>query len=124
MEHILLADHNPDLCSALRLLLKTRFGLELIVEASDMEQVLTQVEASLPDCIILDWELPGYPTRKRVPLLRALVPGLRVIALSIRPESKQAALQEGVDAFVCKTESPVVILEEIRKICQLEEKRH
>ena len=124
MEHILLADHNPDLRSALRLLLKTRFGLELIVEASDMEQVLTQVEASLPDCIILDWELPGYPTRKRVPLLRALVPGLKVIALSIRPESKQAALQEGVDAFVCKTESPVVILEEIRKICQLEEKRH
>jgi len=123
MERILLADQNSSLRSALRLLLRTRFGLESILEASDMEHVLAQVEDSRPDCLILDWELAGQPTRQRVSVLQALVPGLKVIALSMRPESKQAALEEGVDAFICKTESPVVILDEIRKICQLEEKR-
>lgn len=123
MERILLADQNPSLRSALSLLLKTRFGLESILEASDMEHVLAQVEDSRPDCIILDWELAGQPAHERVSVLRALVPALKVIALSMRPESKPAALEGGVDAFICKTESPAVILEEIRKICQLEEKR-
>jgi CheY-like chemotaxis protein len=124
MERILLADDNPDLRSALRLLLETRFHIELIVEARDMEHVLTQVEDSRPDCIILDWELPGRPTRSRVAVLRSLVPGLKVIAFSARPESKQSALKEGVEAFVSKAESPLVVLDRLQKICQSVQSRH
>lgn len=123
MKRILLAEENPNLRSALRLLLKTRFGVEQIVEARDMEHVLAQVKAWRPDCIILDWELPGSPSRERVSVLRALVPALKVIALSIRPESKAAALEEGVETFVCKTESPDVILESIQNIFQLAAQR-
>jgi DNA-binding NarL/FixJ family response regulator len=118
MECILLADDNPNLCSALRLLLETRLKLVLIVEARDMEHVLAQVEDARPDCVILDWELPGRPTRERVSVLRALVPGLKVIALSARPESKQAALAEGAEAFVSKADSPLVILDKIQRMCQ------
>jgi DNA-binding NarL/FixJ family response regulator len=86
-----------------------------------MEHVLAQVEDSHPECIILDWELPGRPTRERVTVLRALVPGLKVIALSARPESKTEADSERVDAFLCKTEPPEQIMEVIRKICQKED---
>jgi len=120
MKRILLADDNADLRSALRLMLETRLGFELITEARDMEHVLAQVEDSRPDCIILDWELPGRPTRERVTVLRALVPGLKVIALSARPESKTDAELEGTNAFLCKTESPEQILKIIRKICREE----
>jgi DNA-binding NarL/FixJ family response regulator len=74
MKRVLLADDNPGLRSALRLLLETRLEFELIVEARDMEHVLAQVEDSRPDFIILDWELPGRPTRERVSVLRTLVP--------------------------------------------------
>ena len=118
MERILLADDNFDLRSALRLLLETRLRVKLIVEARDMENVLAKLEDLHPDCIILDWELPGRPTRKRVTVLRTLVPGLKVVALSARPESKQSALKEGVDGFISKTESPSVILDKLQKICQ------
>ena len=120
MKRILLADDNTDLRSALRLMLETRFGLELIMEARDMEHVLAQVEDSRPECIILDWELPGRPTRERGTVLRALGPGLKVIALSARPESKTDAELEGTNAFLCKTESPEQILKIIRKICREE----
>ena len=118
MERILLADDNPNLRSALRLLLETRLKLVLIVEARDMEHVLAQVEDARPDCVILDWELPGRPTRERVSVLRALVPSLKVIALSARPESKQTALAEGAEAFVSKADSPLVILDKIQRMCQ------
>lgn len=122
-KRILLADDNPGLRSALRLLLETRLELELIVEARDMEHVLAQVEDARPDCVILDWELPGRPTRARVAVLRALVPRLKVIALSARPESRQEALSEGVEAFIAKNEAPMTILGKIQKIYQEHEKQ-
>jgi DNA-binding NarL/FixJ family response regulator len=117
MERILLADDNPDLRSALRLLLETRLTLELIVEARDMEHVLAQVEDSRPHCIILDWELPGRPTRERVSVLRALVPNLKVIAISARPESSRTALADGADEFIYKSEAPLMILDKLQKVC-------
>jgi DNA-binding NarL/FixJ family response regulator len=119
MGRILLADDNPDLRSALRLFLETRLDFELIVEARDMEHVLAQVEDSRPDCIILDWELPGRPIHERVAVLRSLVHDLKVIAFSARPESKQSALDQGVDAFVSKHESPVIVLDKLQRIGQL-----
>lgn len=118
MKRILLADDNPELRSALRLLLETRLDFELIVEARDMEHVLAQVEDARPDCVILDWELPGRPTRERVSVLRTLVPHLKVIAFSARPESKETALAEGAEAFLSKDEPPILILDNIQKICQ------
>jgi DNA-binding NarL/FixJ family response regulator len=121
MKKILLADDNANLRSALRLMLETRLGLEVIMEARDMEHVLAQVEDSRPDCIILDWELPGRPTRERVTVLRAMVPCLKVIALSARPEAKTEANLEKVDAFLCKTDPPEEILKAIRKICEKKE---
>ena len=120
MGRILLADDNPDLISALRLFLETRLDFELIVEARDMEHVLAQVEESRPDWVILDWELPGRPIHERVAVLRSLVPDVRVIAFSARPESKQSALKAGVEAFVCKAESPITVLAQLQKLCQAE----
>jgi DNA-binding NarL/FixJ family response regulator len=118
MKCILLADDNVNLSSALRLLLETRLGVARIIEARDMENVIAQVEDLHPDCIILDWELPGRPARKRIPVLRTLVPDLKVVALSARPESKQSALKEGADAFICKTEPPALILDKLQEIYQ------
>lgn len=114
MKQILLADDNPDLRSALRLLLETRLDMKLITEARDMEHVVAQTEDTRPDCIILDWELPGRPLRERIGVLRALVPGMRIIVTSARPESRQEALAEGADGFADKADSPLLVLEAMR----------
>ena len=115
---ILLADDNPDLRSALRLLLETRLDLKLISEARDMEHVLAQVEDTHPDCIILDWELPGRPRRERIQVLRTLVPEMHIVVTSARPESRDEALAEGADGFAGKSESPALILDTIRACCE------
>ena len=116
MVRILLADDNPEIRSALRLLLETRLDLEVITEARDMEHVLAQVEDTHPDLIILDWELPGRPTRERVSVLRALVPGLKIFIINTQPEIQQQVLAEGADAFICKTDPPVKLLEVLQKL--------
>ncbi len=118
MKQILLADDNSDLRSALRLLLETRLEWKLISEARDMEHVLAQIEDTRPDCLILDWELPGRPLRERVSVLRTLIPGLRVIVTSARPEAEAEARAEGADEFVSKADAPAKILDAIQACCK------
>ncbi len=118
---VLLADDNSDLCSALRLLLEKRLDESIIIEAHDMEHLLAQAEDSLPHCVVLDWELPGRPKGDRVQVLRTLVPGVQVVVTSARPEAQAAALADGADRFVAKSDSPTAILDAIRSCCAAKE---
>jgi len=117
MRHVLLADDNSDLRSALRLLLETRLDVTLITEAHDMEHAMSQAEDTFPDCIVLDWELPGRPKRDRIQVLRALVPGTHIIVTSARPEARDEALANGADQFAGKTDAPDALLDAIRTCC-------
>jgi len=116
MQHLLLADDNAKSRSALRLMLQTRLDIQSITQARDMEHVWAIVEDAPPDCVILDWELPGRPARGRVSVLKLLAPQLKVIAIRARPESRADALADEVDAFISKTEPPDRLLEIIHQV--------
>ena len=118
MIQILLADESAEIRSALRLLLETRLDLELISEARDMQHVLAQVEDSHPACIILDWNLPGRPTRERISVLRALNPDIKIIVINTRPELREQVLTAGADAFICKTDPPSRLLQAVQNLCE------
>jgi DNA-binding NarL/FixJ family response regulator len=47
-------------------------------------------------------------------VLHFYCPALQVVALSGRPEARQAALDAGVHAFVSKGDPPEVLLEAVR----------
>lgn len=115
---ILLADDQSKVRSALRLLVEQEPGLIIVGEATEAENLLAQVEATQPDLVLLDWELPGLQTddpstdsgQGRLSTLRTLCPGLKVIALSGQPEARRAALAAGADAFVSKGDPPEQLL--------------
>ena len=99
---ILLADDQPHICSALRLVLEYEPNLQVIGEVSNTTDLLTQTRTSRPDLVLLDWELPGQPTSDLLGKLRKYQPDMSVIALSSRPEARQNAVAAGVDAFIDK----------------------
>jgi DNA-binding NarL/FixJ family response regulator len=107
---VILADDQAKVRSALRLLLEHQSDVEILGEAVDTTGLLDRVRVVRPDLILLDWELPGLPATTLLPLLHDHCPGLRVIALSVRPELRQAALDAGSDAFVCKGDPPERLL--------------
>jgi DNA-binding NarL/FixJ family response regulator len=112
---ILLADHQARVRFALRALLEQQSDLTVVGEAGEAAKTLSQVTALHPDLILLDWDLRGLTTAL-LPVLRKTCPDLIVVALSARPEMREAALAAGADAFVSKTDPPERLLESIREI--------
>ncbi len=111
---ILLADDQPKVRFALRVLLEREPGLAIVGEASDGDDLLNRTATTLPDIVLLGWELPGLTATDSLPLLRRIRPDILVIALSVRSEARRAALSAGADAFVSKGDPPERLLAAIR----------
>ncbi len=107
---VMVADDQPQVRSALLLLLRQDPEMAVVGEAGDVEQALQLAAEQQPDLVLLDWELPGQINGSTLSRLRATHPGLKVIALSGRPEARLAALSAGVDAFVSKGDPPEQLL--------------
>jgi len=107
---VLLADSQPGICSALRLLLEQVDDTAIVGEANKADDLLVQLEAAQPDVLLLDWELPDLHPGEALPAMRSCCPGLFVVALSCRPERRREALAAGADAFVSKGDAPEVLL--------------
>jgi len=103
---VLIADDQPWVRSALRLLLIQEPGVAVVGEAEDVEQALRLVAERRPDLVLLDWELPDWGGPAALAGLRRVRPGLAVIALSGRPEARQSAQEAGADGFVSKGDPP------------------
>jgi DNA-binding NarL/FixJ family response regulator len=112
---VLIIDDQPQVRSALRLLLRERLGVTAVGEAGDLAQALELIGVEQPDLVLLDWELPARGGAAEVLAnLRTAHPGLAVIALSTRPGVRQAALAAGADGFVSKGEPPERVVDGVR----------
>jgi DNA-binding NarL/FixJ family response regulator len=114
---VLLADDQAKVRSALRLMLEQQPDIQVLGEAVDTTGLLDWLKAVRPDIVLLDWELPGLPRHDLLSTLRAHCPHLKVIALSGRPEARQAALAAGADAFVSKGDPPEQLLAAVNDCC-------
>ena len=118
---ILLADNQPKVRLALRLLLEQEKGIHVVGEAADAEGLFAQIEATCPDLVLLDWDLPGVPMVDLLSALNDTCPALSVIALSWRLEMEHVALDARADAFVGKTDPPEKLLAAISSLGRVEE---
>ena len=107
---VLIADDQPQVCSALRLMLRQDPDITVVAEAGDADQAILLAATRQPDLVLLDWELRGQRDGSVLAELRAARPGLKVIALSGRPEARPAALAAGADVFVSKGDPPEQLL--------------
>ena len=111
---ILLADDEPNVRFALRVLLEQRAGYQVVGEVDDMGDLVAGIRTVCPDVVLLDWGFRDSEMDALLPVLRQHCPDLTVIVLSGRPEARQAALAAGADAFVSKTDQPEQLLKVIQ----------
>jgi DNA-binding NarL/FixJ family response regulator len=129
MMRILLADDQPEVRSALRLLLEQETGQWVVCgEVCDTRGVLEQVGEHECDLVLLDWELPGlHPCRGKPPTrtdgrvlsaLRFLHPEVVLVALSGRSEARQEYATAGADQFISKGEPPENLLGTLHQLAK------
>ena len=111
---IFLAIRGTKMRMALRLLLDQQPGLELVGEAADAEELLSQINGNHPDLLLIDWDLSGSATATVPRLLCKRYPSLQVVAL--RGPQQRPGPQDGVDAFVNTGDPPDRLLETIRAL--------
>ncbi len=125
--HVLIADDQRDVRSALRLLLEQQAADCTIAEAADRESLLAGAGCISPDIIILDAELKGIlqkndPQSARsfgnaIAELRALCPDVIVVALTSRPDLHKNMEKSRADVLISKADPPEALLDVIQKLC-------
>jgi DNA-binding NarL/FixJ family response regulator len=118
MIRILIADDQPKVRHALRLILEQEAVMTVAGEAAEVEGILAQIKGACPAVVLLDWGLLGSEPIDRLLDLRQACPGLRVIVLSGQPGVEEDALAAGADVFVSKTDPPETLLAAITQVHQ------
>jgi Response regulator containing a CheY-like receiver domain and an HTH DNA-binding domain len=113
---VLIADDQPEVRSAIKILFEHEVGFEIVGEADNVGTLQKKLKECQPDMVLLDWELFDFKNTGMIPLLHYQYPGLIIIALSGRPESAKAAISAGVDAFISKGENSDRLLETISRL--------
>ena len=116
---IFLADNVHGQRLELKWMLEQDPELNVVGEADDMQHLLTQVQATHPDLVLLNWELPGVQRTDLLSALRCLGCPLRIVAYSKRKETRQEVVAAGPDAFVCQEEPVEQLLKTVRAVCWL-----
>jgi DNA-binding NarL/FixJ family response regulator len=115
---ILIADHQSAARSAVRPLLEERLEVDVVGEAADSQKLLAQLEQLRPDIIMLDQELPGWPSTRLSDALDGLERRPKVIVLGPHPGPMQEALAAGADAYVSKGDPPRRLLTAVRALSE------
>ncbi len=117
---ILLVDDNPTfLRIATRFLEHERGGEVTVVgTASGGEEALAQAGRLRPHVILLDLMMPGISGLEIIPPLRAMLPDVGIIALTLLDTSSYcaAALAAGADRFVAKSAMSTDLLPAIQQV--------
>jgi DNA-binding NarL/FixJ family response regulator len=103
---ILVADKRSRIRFALRLLIEQATGHTIVAEVADAESLTTKIRETLPDLVLLEWELSKENNGRLISSLKEDHPQINLVVLSGRPNARKAALKAGADDFVSKVDPP------------------
>jgi DNA-binding NarL/FixJ family response regulator len=115
---VLVADSDPNVRAALRLLLARQPRFRVVAESQNAGELFHDSATLQPDLILLDWGLRGLDAPGHLRDLSRLSAEATIIALSTHDEVRQAALDLGATAFVSKSESPLQLLQVLHNLAE------
>ncbi len=112
---VLIVDDMPQVRQELRSLLQLFDYIEIVGEAGDGQEAISQAESLRPDVVIMDLEMPILDGLQATRLIKKHMLSKRVVILSVHsePEELNRAMQSGADAFVQKGSPYSTLIESI-----------
>ena len=106
---ILVVDDQPRARRSLKALLAAWDPQHEVREARNGEEAIQMVEKETPGLVLMDVRMPKVNGLEATRILKRRFPQLKVILLSMYPDSREDALVAGADAFVSKSDPPDVL---------------
>jgi two-component system response regulator NreC len=105
---VMLVDDHALVREGLRHILAATPGIEVVAEAGEGGEALRLAAEVKPDLVVLDLSLPGISGLQLTAQLRALLPSVRVLILSVHdhPEYVLGAVRAGAQGYLRKDTSP------------------
>ena len=100
-------------------LLRGRDSVEIVGEATDVQEAISTLAHLNPDVVLLDQDMPGLGTPEAVSLLKQHHPRAEIIVLSESPDEERAfrALEAGASGYVLKDISPDNLIRAVLGVC-------
>jgi len=115
---VLLVDDHEIVRDRLRRLLKLQQGIEVMGEAADGEEALSQVEVLSPDVILMDVRMPKMNGIEATRKLKEKQAACKVIMLTMYEEHAAESIEAGADSYILKGAKGHELAEAIREVYQ------
>ena len=122
---VLLVDDNPAFLRIVTRFLQEHDDIVIVGAADGGEEALALAQDLQPDIVLIDLAMPGLSGLETIPRLRAVLPEVGIIALTVLDINSywQAALAAGASDFVPKARLNTELLPAIRRVAQSEPSR-
>jgi DNA-binding NarL/FixJ family response regulator len=113
---VLLVDDHAVVREGLRTFLDLQDGLDVVGEAEDGEQAVSEAERLRPDVILMDLVMPNLDGVGAMRALRERLPGARVIVLTSFADDERLlpAIQAGAAGYLLKNVQPKELARAVR----------
>jgi DNA-binding NarL/FixJ family response regulator len=117
-KQVFIVDDHPVFREGLVQVLDTGNGLAVCGEAGSAEEALDKIEHLKPDVVVVDLTLPGKSGLELVKELRAKIPEIKLLVVSMHDEALYAerVLRAGGDGYIMKQEDPEEIVDAVQDI--------
>lgn len=115
---ILVADDQPYIRRAVRALLESRSGWEVIGEASDGREAIEKTGELNPDVIVMDMFMPNLNGLEATREIHAAYPDAKVLILTLHdlPDLSRAVREAGAKGLVLKSDSNLFLIAAVETI--------
>jgi DNA-binding NarL/FixJ family response regulator len=115
---ILVADDQPYIRRAVRALLESRSGWEVIGEASDGREAIKKTGELRPDVIVMDMFMPNLNGLEATREIHATYPDAKVLILTLHdlPDLSRAVREAGAKGLVLKSDSNLFLIPAVETI--------
>lgn len=118
MQRVLLANDHELVRYAIRSLINNQNDLELVGEASSYDELISMVQLTQPELILLDLHLDNIEVTAKIPEILKHCPLVLVLAFHPDRETHLLALRLGALGIITKDQCIDTILKAIRTVCK------